>query len=160
MAKRVVALLMILSIMVSLSSMSVLGMGTTDEAANKISDQIDRQKKQGSKVVESTDVDGKIKKNVEDVNILDDSNDPDATQGVEKLSKGTYNFTWVVLNEVRKNSAPFCLIGVIIGAMIYFVLGPRNYPRKKYGSLLMFGSLTIFVIAQIAPVVFLVMINL
>ncbi len=160
MAIRVAALIIILSIMVSLSSLSALALGTTDETANKISDQIDRQKKQGSKVVESTDVDGKIKESVEAVDIMNNSNKPEATSDIEKLSKGTYNFTWVVLNEVRKNSAPFCLIGVIIGALIYFVLGPRNYPRKKYGSLLMFGSLTIFVIAQIAPVIFLVMINL
>ena len=52
-----------------------------------------------------------------------------------------------VLDQITTWCLPFCAILVIWGAVQYFILGIRNLYKKRQGLLLMWGSMTFYVIA-------------
>ncbi|MGE5473024.1 MAG: hypothetical protein ACM3UU_02250 [Ignavibacteriales bacterium] len=126
--------------------------GVMDDASQKA----DRTKKEGDKVVEKAaknfTIDADPDKELIDIDNKDGGSSAD--QSLTDIGKGTYSFAWRVLIEFQRNSFPVCLIGIIIGALITFILGPRNMVRKKLGVSLMFGFLSFWVVAQVAPVVF------
>ena len=64
------------------------------------------------------------------------------------------NFAELVLRQVADKSTPICALLLIYGAVLYFIMGIRNLYRKRQGMLMMWGSLTFWVIAQVAYVVF------
>ena len=51
-----------------------------------------------------------------------------------------------VLDQVTTWSLPFCAILVVFGAVQFFIMGIRNLYKKRQGLLLMFGSMTFYVI--------------
>lgn len=54
-----------------------------------------------------------------------------------------------VLDQVTTWSLPFCAILVVFGAVQFFIMGIRNLYKKRQGLLLMFGSMTFYVIIVI-----------
>lgn len=157
MVKKIAILLIALMLLIPIC---VLAENTSD-ATDRISEKYDRQGEQGNKVVDSSsqDVQGKIEENKKTLDLEGNSGTSKPEEALESFSKGTYRFTWQILVEVQRNSFPVCLLGIIAGALIFSVFGPRNMTRRRYGALLMFGFLTIWVIAQVAPVIFMVMIE-
>lgn len=51
-----------------------------------------------------------------------------------------------ILDQAAKWSLPICAIFVVFGAVQYFIMGIRNLYKKRQGLLLMFGSMTFYVI--------------
>lgn len=126
-----------------------------------VSEKADRTEKQGDKAVNKASnrlsEDSIVVKDPDKMLIDldgDKSKNTDVDKSIKDISKGTYSLAWRVLIEFQRNSFPVCLIGIIIGALITNILGPRNMIKKKLGVSLMFGFLSFWVIAQIAPVIF------
>jgi len=153
MFKKIIALLIVtIIILVPFSSMANVDSGVMDDASQKA----DRAKKEGDKAVDKAaknfTIDADPEKELIDIDQKTSKTNPDQT--LTEIGKGTYSMAWRVLIEFQRNSFPVCLVGIIVGALITNVLGPRNMIRKKLGVNLMFGFLSFWVIAQIAPVVF------
>jgi len=64
-----------------------------------------------------------------------------------------------ILDQVVMWALPFCALAIVWGAVQYFVLGIRNLYRKRQGLLLMWGSLTFYVIALFANLIITFMIG-
>jgi hypothetical protein len=54
-----------------------------------------------------------------------------------------------VLDQATIWALPFCAIFLVFGAVQYFIMGIRNLYKKRQGLLLMFGSMTFYVIIVI-----------
>jgi len=161
MSKRIIAIIIVtIIVLIPFSSLADVTEGLMNDASQKA----DRTKKEGDKSVEKAsdrfDQTSTNKKSQDDglididKNVSTNNSEAIADKSITDISKGTYKIAWRVLVELRRNSFPVCLIGIIIGAVITNVLGPRNAVRKTLGINLMFGFLSFWVIAQVAPVVF------
>lgn len=73
---------------------------------------------------------------------------------IDEAGTQVSNLAEVVLRQVADKSTPICALLLIYGAVLYFIMGIRNLYRKRQGMLMMWGSLTFWVIAQVAYVVF------
>ncbi len=157
MARKIVMALAVLLVFSPLSAFAEKTISTAED----ISEQYDRQKEQGQRIIDSSssDVDSIIEREKEALDLEKNSGKSDPTGALDKLGKGTYRFTWEVLIQIRSNSLPIGALGIIAGALIFFVFGPRNMTRRRYGAMLMLGFFSIIVIAHIAPVIFLIMIQ-
>lgn len=73
---------------------------------------------------------------------------------IDEAGTQVSNFAELILRQVADKSTPICALLLIYGAVLYFIMGIRNLYRKRQGMLMMWGSLTFWVIAQVAYVVF------
>ena len=73
---------------------------------------------------------------------------------IDEAGTQVSNLAELVLRQVADKSTPICALLLIYGAVLYFIMGIRNLYRKRQGMLMMWGSLTFWVIAQVAYVVF------
>lgn len=71
----------------------------------------------------------------------------------------TYGFTAFVLNKIRLFSIPFCFLGIVISAVYQYVLGIRKLDVRYRGFYTMIAFITLFVIAQVLPLVFVIVIK-
>lgn len=71
----------------------------------------------------------------------------------------TYGVTAYFLNKVRIYSIPFCFIGVAIGAIYQYVLGLKRIDVRDRGFLLIISFVTIFVICQVLPLIFAIVVK-
>ena len=78
-----------------------------------------------------------------------------------KQAYGTdsYGFTAYMLNKVRIYSIPFCFIGIAVGAIYQYVIGIRRIDVRDRGFLLVIGFVTIFVICQVLPLIFAIVVK-
>lgn len=77
----------------------------------------------------------------------------------EAYGSETYGFTAYILNKVRIYSMPLCFIGIAIGAIWQYVIGIRKLDVHDRGLFLMVSFVTIFVICQILPLVFAIVVK-
>ena len=78
---------------------------------------------------------------------------------VEAYGSDTYGFTAFVLNKVRIFSIPLCFLGIVISAIYQYVIGIRKLDVRYKGFYTMIAFITIFVIAQVLPLVFVIVIK-
>jgi len=78
----------------------------------------------------------------------------DVNKTIDEAGTQVSNLAQEVLKQVADKSTPICALLLIYGAVLYFIMGIRNLYRKRQGMLLMWGSLTFWVIAQVAYVIF------
>lgn len=78
---------------------------------------------------------------------------------VEAYGSETYGFTAFVLNKVRIFSIPFCFLGIVISAIYQYVIGIRKLDVRYKGFYTMIAFITLFVIAQVLPLVFVIVIK-
>ena len=71
----------------------------------------------------------------------------------------SYGITAYMLNKVRIYSIPFCFIGIAVGAIYQYVIGIRKIDVRDRGFLLIIGFVTIFVICQVLPLIFAVVVK-
>lgn len=78
-----------------------------------------------------------------------------------KQAYGTdsYGLTAYILNKVRIYSIPFCFIGIAVGAIYQYVIGIRKIDVRDRGFLLIIGFVTIFVICQVLPLIFAIVVK-
>lgn len=55
-------------------------------------------------------------------------------------------FAQNIMSQLTLWSLPFCAIGIVWGAVQFFIMGIRNLYKKRQGLLLMFGSMTFYVV--------------
>lgn len=77
----------------------------------------------------------------------------------ESYGSETYGFTAYLLNKVRIYSIPLCFVGIAIGAIWQYVIGIRKLDVHDRGLFLIVGFVTIFVICQVLPLVFAIVVK-
>lgn len=77
----------------------------------------------------------------------------------EAYGSDTYGLTAYILNRIQIYSIPFCFVGVAISAIYQYVLGIRKLDTRDKGFGIMISIVTIFVIAQVLPLVFAIVVK-
>lgn len=71
----------------------------------------------------------------------------------------SYGMAAYILNKVRLYSIPCCFVGIAVAAIYQYVIGVRKIDVRDRGLQLMIGLITVFVIAQILPLIFAVVVK-
>ena len=77
----------------------------------------------------------------------------------ESYGDETYGFVAYILNNIRLFSIPFCFLGIAISAIYQYVIGIRKLDVRYKGFYTMIAFVTLFVIAQVLPLVFVIVIK-
>lgn len=77
----------------------------------------------------------------------------------EEYGSDAYGFTAYILNGIRIFSIPLCFLGIAISAIYQYVIGIRKLDVRYKGFYTMIAFITIFVIAQVLPLVFVIVIK-
>ena len=77
----------------------------------------------------------------------------------EKYGSDTYGITAYVLNTVRIYSIPLCFLGIAVSAIYQYVIGIRKLDTQEKGLVMMVSFITIFVICQILPLAFAIVVK-
>lgn len=77
----------------------------------------------------------------------------------EAYGSETYGLTAYMLNRIQIYSIPFCFIGVAISAIYQYVLGIRKLDTRDKGFAIMISIITIFIIAQVLPLIFAIVVK-
>lgn len=72
----------------------------------------------------------------------------------EEYGLDTYGTVAYILNRARLFSYPLCTFGIIVAAILQYVIGIRKLDTRDTGFLLMITLVTILVIFQILPIIF------
>ena len=78
---------------------------------------------------------------------------------VERYGNEGYGLTAYILKKVQIYSIPFCFLGVAISAIYQYVLGIRKLDTRDKGFYALVGFVTLFVICQLLPLVFVIVIK-
>ena len=71
----------------------------------------------------------------------------------------TFNLVNFLSFKVRIFSIPFCFLGIVISAIYQYVIGIRKLDVRYKGFYTMIAFITLFVIAQVLPLVFVIVIK-
>ena len=77
----------------------------------------------------------------------------------EAYGSESYGLTAYFLNKIRVFSIPCCFVGIAVAAIYQYVIGVRKIDVRDRGLLLMIGFVTLFVIAQVLPLVFAIVVK-
>lgn len=77
----------------------------------------------------------------------------------EAYGSESYGITAYILNKVRVYSIPCCFIGIAVAAIYQYVIGIRKIDVRDRGLILMIGFITIFVICQVLPLIFAIVVK-
>ena len=72
----------------------------------------------------------------------------------EAYGSEAYGMTAYILNKIRIFSIPFLFVGIALAAIYQYVIGIRRIELREQGFSLMVIMITIFVICQILPLIF------
>ncbi len=78
---------------------------------------------------------------------------------IEEYGSETYGWTAYILDKIRLFSIPFCFLGITISAIYQYVIGIRKLDVRYRGFYTMIAFITLFVIAQVLPLVFVIVIK-
>ena len=114
------------------------------------------------------------KKGSENANVTEEKKDESATSNIAdeiKKEKKTFNdyqdsygsesygLTAYVLSKIQIYSIPFCFLGIAISAIYQYVLGIRKLDTRDKGFAIMISIITVFVIAQVLPLIFAIVVK-
>ncbi|MCI8397429.1 MAG: hypothetical protein HFJ52_07480 [Clostridia bacterium] len=77
----------------------------------------------------------------------------------EEYGSDAYGFTAYILNAIRIFSIPLCFLGIAVSAIYQYVIGIRKLDVRYKGFYTMIAFITLFVIAQVLPLVFVIVIK-
>lgn len=78
---------------------------------------------------------------------------------IEAYGDETYGFTAYILNKVRFFSIPLCFLGISVGAIYQYVIGIRKMDTRYKGFFAIIAFVTILIICQVLPFVFVVVVK-
>lgn len=78
---------------------------------------------------------------------------------VERYGSESYGLTAYILKKVQIFSIPFCFLGVALSAIYQYVIGIRKLDTRDKGFYSLVGFVTIFVICQVLPLVFAIVVK-
>lgn len=90
---------------------------------------------------------------------IKDKEEKEMKDYVELYGTEAYGMTAYILNKVRLYSIPFCFIGIAVGAIYQYVIGIRKLDVRDKGFGLIITFVTIFVICQVLPLIFTVVVR-
>ena len=71
----------------------------------------------------------------------------------------SYGMSAYILNKVRILSIPLCFVGIAISAIYQYVLGVRKLDVRDKGFNVMIAIITVFVICQVLPLIFAIVVK-
>ena len=71
----------------------------------------------------------------------------------------SYGLTAYILHLVQIYSIPFCFIGIAVSGIYQYVLGIRKLDTRDKGFAIMISIVTIFIIAQVLPLIFAIVVK-
>lgn len=77
----------------------------------------------------------------------------------EQYGNNAYGLAAYILNIARIYSIPFCFIGIAISAISQYVLGIRRLDERDKGFNAIIAFVTIFLIAQVLPLIFAIVVK-
>ena len=77
----------------------------------------------------------------------------------EAYGSETYGLAAYILSRVQVLSIPFCFVGIAISAIYQYVLGIRKLDTRDKGFAIMISIVTIFIIAQVLPLIFAIVVK-
>jgi len=77
----------------------------------------------------------------------------------EKYGSDAYGMTAYLLNKVRIYSIPFAFLGIALAAIFQYVIGVRKLDVRDRGFTVMIAIVTVFVICQVLPLVFAIVVR-
>lgn len=77
----------------------------------------------------------------------------------EAYGSDSYGLTAYALNRIQVYSIPFCFLGIALSAIYQYVLGIRRLDTRDKGFAIMISVITIFVIAQVLPLIFAIVVK-
>ncbi len=78
---------------------------------------------------------------------------------VERYGDEVSGRTAYILKKIQVFSIPFCFLGVALSAIYQYVIGIRKLDTRDKGFYSLVGFVTIFVICQVLPLVFAIVIK-
>ena len=78
---------------------------------------------------------------------------------IERYGSESYGLTAFILKKVQIYSIPFCFLGIAVSAIYQYVIGIRKLDTRDKGFYSLVGFVTIFVICQVLPLVFAIVIK-
>ena len=77
----------------------------------------------------------------------------------EAYGSDAYGLTAFLLNKIRVYSIPFGFVAIIIAAIYQYIIGLKKLDVRDKGFALMIASVTIVVICQVLPLVFVIVVK-
>lgn len=77
----------------------------------------------------------------------------------EAYGSESYGLTAYALSRIQIYSIPFCFLGIALSAIYQYVLGIRKLDTRDKGFAIMISVVTIFVIAQVLPLIFAIVVK-
>ena len=77
----------------------------------------------------------------------------------EAYGSDSYGLTAYILSRIQIYSIPFCFLGIAISAIYQYVLGVRKLDTRDKGFTIMISIITLFVIAQVLPLIFAIVVK-
>ena len=77
----------------------------------------------------------------------------------EAYGSESYGMAAYILNKIRVFSIPCCFVGIAVAAIYQYVIGVRKIDVRDRGLILMIGFVTLFVIAQVLPLIFAIVVK-
>ena len=77
----------------------------------------------------------------------------------QKYGSDAYGLTAYILNLVRIYSIPLCFLGIAVSAMYQYIIGIRKLDTQEKGLVMMVSFITLFVICQISPLAFAIVVT-
>ena len=77
----------------------------------------------------------------------------------QKYGSDAYGLTAYILNLVRIYSIPLCFLGIAVIAMYQYIIGIRKLDTQEKGLVMMVSFITLFVICQILPLAFAIVVK-
>ena len=71
----------------------------------------------------------------------------------------SYGMTAYILHKVQIYSIPFCILGILAGAVYEYIIGLRHLETLEKGQALMISFITIGIICQVLPLVFTIVVK-
>lgn len=109
------------------------------------SNRVEQKKETNSATSKLVDIKDREKKTLEDYQ--------------EAYGSDSYGLTAYILGRIQIYSIPFCFLGIAISAIYQYVLGVRKLDTRDKGFAIMISIITIFVIAQVLPLIFAIVVK-
>ncbi len=96
---------------------------------------------------------------VGEISKMKDKTQQELDDYVERYGSESYGLTAFILKKVQIYSIPFCFLGVALSAIYQYVIGIRKLDTRDKGFYSLVGFVTIFVICQVLPLVFAIVVK-
>ena len=127
------------------STATVYGANVVTTKTARTTNEAENTKVQSETMSQLVEIKNKEKKTLEDYKVA--------------YGSETYGLTAYILSRVQVYSIPFCFLGIAISAIYQYVLGIRKLDTRDKGFTIMISIITIFVIAQVLPLIFAIVVK-